>query len=148
MRVPWSASNNTARPPGRSIHLRCCDRLERGEQCLECRLVRPNEWVCLRREQYGLVEPIVWLLHRRQVAAENRGSSHSAERIDGGTESCRVDVVHPRAIDRGPEQLKVANLIASRAYIGGGGQLKRRHGCPEAVRAEQRAGPVVEEAGG
>jgi hypothetical protein len=44
--------------------------------------------------------------------------------------------------------LKVANLIADRPYIGAGGQLKRWHRCPEAIRAEQRARPVVEEAGG
>jgi hypothetical protein len=35
-------------------HLPCPGRLERGEQCLECCLVGPDEWGCLRREQDGL----------------------------------------------------------------------------------------------
>ena len=48
---------------------------ESGEQGLECRLVGADERVCLRRKQHGLVEPVVRLRYRRQVAAENRGGS-------------------------------------------------------------------------
>jgi hypothetical protein len=74
-------------------------RRESGEQGLECRLVGADERVCLRRKQHGLVEPIVRLRYRRQVAAENRGGSQGPDRINGGAEPCRVDVVHPWAID-------------------------------------------------
>jgi methyl coenzyme M reductase subunit C-like uncharacterized protein (methanogenesis marker protein 7) len=55
--------------------------------------------------------------------------------------------VHPRAIDRCPWELKVADCVANRAYVGRCGELKRRHRSPEAVRAEQ-CGPIVEKVSG
>ena len=82
------------------------------------------------------------------MRAEDGGGPHGTDRLDGGAEPCRVDLVHPRAIDRRPQQLKIANLISDRAYVAGYGKLGRRQRCPKAVRAEQRPGPLVQEASG
>ena len=82
-----------------------------------------------------------WLLKTAEAPKARRGLT--VARNLAGLTWC----THGLSIDA-QEELKVANLIADRPHIGGGGQLKRRHRCPEAVRAEQHPGPVVEEAGG
>ncbi len=69
--------------------------------------------------QYGFEESIVRLWDGWQVGAEDAGGPHGTYRVDRGAELCRVDLVYPWAVDGYPQQLKVANLVGSRAYIGG-----------------------------
>jgi hypothetical protein len=101
------------------IGLSC--RLECGEQGFECCLVGSDVRGCLWGEQHGVEELVVRLRCGWQVGAEDGGGCHRTYWLDCGAESCRVRLVHPRAVDRCPQELKVANRVADCAHVGGGG---------------------------
>src|SRR5205823_5336272 len=85
----------------------------------------------------------------RQVAADDKLWRPAAQVVEGGAELRRVDVVHPRTVDRGPQKLRGAHVVAGDiADVVNSCGVDGRERRTEAIGAETRAGLVVVEAGG